>query len=54
MTAREQHLMHIHQAKDQLKTAKGERRARELRKYIYRMQRLLKMYDRYHREAAKG
>lgn len=54
MTAREQHLMQIHEAKEQLKTEKGERRARDLKKFIYRMQRQLKMYDRYQRQAAKG
>lgn len=52
MTPRQEHLMKLHEAKQRLKAAVGEHHARDLRNQIFRMQRQLKMYDRY--QAAKG
>lgn len=50
MTAREEHLQKIREAKEQLKTA-GPYHRRDLLKYIHRMQKELKIYDRYRQQA---
>lgn len=47
MTPRQEHLAKLHEAKQRLKTAVGEHHSRDLRKQIFRMERQLRMYDRY-------
>lgn len=53
MTQRQEHLAKIHEAKQALKAAKGERHARDLRKHIFRLERQLKMYDQYRKKAQR-
>lgn len=48
--ARERHLQQIREAKQQLKTARPYHR-RDLLKHIHRMEKELRIYDRYRQQA---
>lgn len=50
MTPRQEHLHKINQAKEELKTA-GPHHRKDLLKHIHRMQKELKIYDRYRQQA---
>ena len=50
MSEREKHVEKIRRAKRELETA-GAIHKKDLQKYIYRMERQLRIYDRYHKTA---